>query len=235
MTPQVKILFALCILLFKALVDAQSYEFTVGPSADVLITKFEASLTVPPFSKSGLHLFASGLTNQAKSYVYDNSLNDHNSGTWEVDMQHDNGALATDNKILPGDTIYSVFEYSSGTLVTSDNVTIIPGPASIKAGLKERTSSRQDSLQKTSPAAGKLNVARLRVWLGADTPWDFGPIVWKNVTITSQTTDPWWCNDAWKASDNLNVTGRITMFWGEGDKTICEYQYMSWEPTKKGN
>ncbi|RAL67579.1 hypothetical protein DID88_008334 [Monilinia fructigena] len=193
MTPQVKVLVTLCILLLKALVDAQSYDFTVGPSADVPIAKLKT-------------MFTTILSN------------DHNSGTWEVDMQHDNGALATDNKILPGDTIYSVFEYNSETLVTSDNVTIIPGPA-----------------KTTSLAAGKLNVARLRVWLGVDTPWDFGPIVWNNVTITSQTTDPWWCNDAWKASDNLNVTGRVTMFWGEGDKTICEYEYMSWEPTKKGN
>ncbi|QSZ35632.1 hypothetical protein DSL72_008502 [Monilinia vaccinii-corymbosi] len=207
-----QILVALCVLLLNMLVNVQGYNFTVGPSADDPITKFEATLTVPPFS---------------------NAPNDNKAGTWAVAMRNSNyGAYATDDKIFPGDKIYSIFEYNRETLVTTNNVTIIPGAASIKAGLKQRNYNRYDNIQTNTPAAGLLNVARLRFLLGGNASWDFGPIIWENVTITFATTDPSWCSHGWKASDDLNVTGRVTLYWGEGDQTHCEYKYMSWEPAK---
>ncbi|CAD6439895.1 04a4f238-aea1-403a-8f9a-f61f271fefb7 [Sclerotinia trifoliorum] len=190
------------------------YEFTVGHKADAPISKFEATLTVPPFSKDGRHIFVAGLTNQAKNYAYENRLSDHNPGKWEVDLIHDHGGIATENNILPGDKIHTLLEYN-------------------QAGLKTRFTTQAANIQQEAPTAGKLNVARLYVAFSKCGVWDFGPILWEDVTISSQTTDPWWCNDVWKASDNLQVTGRVTMFWGNGDKTNCKYEHMTWEPSKK--
>ncbi|TEY71636.1 hypothetical protein BOTCAL_0089g00150 [Botryotinia calthae] len=60
MASQVKFFVALCFILISVLVNVQGYEFTIGPHADVDITKFEATLTVPPFSKDGRHQFGAG-------------------------------------------------------------------------------------------------------------------------------------------------------------------------------
>ncbi|KAJ8064817.1 hypothetical protein OCU04_007125 [Sclerotinia nivalis] len=233
MTSQAKLFLASCVLLLNTLVAVQGYEFTVGPKADVPIMKFEAILTVPPFSKDGRHLFAAGLTNQAKNYAFENRLSDHNPGKWEVDLMRDHGGIATDNNILPGDKIHTLLEYNHANQITTNNVTVIPGPESIKAGLKTKFKTQAANIQQEAPTVGKLNVARLYVGLSRGGVWDFGPILWEDVIITSETTDPWWCNDAWKASDDLQVTGRVTMFWGDGDKTNCQYEHMTWEPSKK--
>ncbi|APA07895.1 predicted protein [Sclerotinia sclerotiorum 1980 UF-70] len=209
MTSQVKLFLASCLFLLNTLLIVQGYEFTVGPKADVPIVKFEATLTVPPFSKDGRHIFVAGLTNQAKNYAYENRLGDHNPGKWEVDLIHDHGGISTENNILPGDKIHTLLEYNQADQFTTNNFTIIPGPDSIKAGLKTRFTTQAANIREWNckyflyassvdldteqevPTAGKLNVARLYVAFSKGGVWDFGPIIWEDVTITSQTTDPW--------------------------------------------
>ncbi|TGO14882.1 hypothetical protein BTUL_0047g00440 [Botrytis tulipae] len=234
MASQVKFLIALCFILINVLVNVQGYEFTIGTHADVDITKFEATITVPPFSKVGIHKFGAGCTNQSHSYAHENRLSDHISGKWEVDMMHGTGGIATDNNILPGDKIHNTIEYSTDSHVSINNITIVPGPQSISAGQKTRTKTDVVNIPQEVSTAGKLNVVRLYFRPSAGSVWDFGPIVWENVIITSRTTDSSWCSDSWKISDDLKITGG-NKFWGEGDQTMCQYDRMTWEPSKKGN
>ncbi|TGO22780.1 hypothetical protein BPAE_0155g00180 [Botrytis paeoniae] len=234
MASQVKFFVALCFILINVLVNVQGYEFTIGPHADVDITKFEATLTVPPFSKDGRHQFGAGCTNQAHNYAHENRLSDHNPGKWEVDMMHGSVGIATDNNILPGDKIHSTFEHNTATHVTINNVTIVPGPQSINAGQKTRTKIDVVNIPQEVPTAGKLNVVRLYFRPSGGAVWDFGPIVRENVIITSRTTDASWCSRSWKISDDLSVTGG-NVYWGEGDQTMCQTDRMTWEPSKKGN
>ncbi|KAI9651386.1 hypothetical protein NHQ30_001428 [Ciborinia camelliae] len=234
MTSQVKFIIALCVLL-NTLATVQGYQFTVGPVGDVSIEKLEATLTVPEFSKVCQQLLSAGIINQAGNYSYENDLSSGNPGKWQVDMRRNHDYIETDDMILPGDKIYSLFEYNSATSMITNNATVIPGPASINAGLKERYISQQESFPTNASAVVKFNVARLYVSLCSGATWDFGPVLWENVTITSETTDTWWCNQAWEASEDLHITGGVSKFWGERDQTICSYDYMYWEPAKTGN
>ncbi|ESZ95309.1 hypothetical protein SBOR_4306 [Sclerotinia borealis F-4128] len=88
MASQVKFLIALCVLLLNALVTATNYDLFFQAGADIAMTKFEGTVTVPAFAKTGAHFFSAGLKNQDHSYGYENVLNDHNAGEYEVDIQY---------------------------------------------------------------------------------------------------------------------------------------------------
>ncbi|KAF2476907.1 uncharacterized protein BDR25DRAFT_208653 [Lindgomyces ingoldianus] len=165
------------------------------PSSQSFLS-FSGTMVIPKLPKAGVYYLWPGLQPTDNSGVYQNVL-DGRSGTWWI-----GSGWCCSNPSLPWG---SGFNVNAGDTVTFSNTR---GSGAWTSVLKKGSSggSVQDSFALSSKT---FNQVLFAIEL-TSVSWDFGPLVFNNVVITSSGTDTKWCTNApenYNSATNYAVSG----------------------------
>ncbi|KAI1397569.1 hypothetical protein F4819DRAFT_490427 [Hypoxylon fuscum] len=149
------------------------------PASGQKFTSFSGTMTIPALPKAGVYYLWPGLQPTDNSGVYQNVL-DGRSGTWWI-----GSGWCCSNPSLPWGSGFNTY---ANEKVTFNNR--IDG-SSWKSTLTRSTGETvTDSFALTSKS---FNQVLFAIEL-TDVSWDFGPLAFSNIVITSTGTDSSWCN-----------------------------------------
>ncbi|TVY44860.1 hypothetical protein LSUB1_G001872 [Lachnellula subtilissima] len=190
---------------------AQSYGFWFQPAAT--ITTLNVTMVIPSIpASSGIHYIWPGLQPDSDLIVFQDVGGDEDgSGAWtfaewEVDsngtIRHKTNDIDVKMKVLgtgvnvcpavyPGDSIAISFDLDTATGTWLDEWAITPGSTGKGAG---EVFSITDVIVPESRAAayGNLTEALFIIETYGGT-WDFGHLVFNDITIVAETTETDWC------------------------------------------
>ncbi|RDW68319.1 hypothetical protein BP5796_08976 [Coleophoma crateriformis] len=155
------------------------------------VTRFESTMVAPAVSTgSGSHSAWPGLEPESESFVYQNVLID-SGNQWYFFTEYccSPNVDYAPQLTYPGDTIKSVFDLDTCSGEWTNTWSRTPGSTGSAAGETAGTTVSTNSF----PSENTLSQAVFAIELQNSAAWDFGAVVWSDITITANTTDTTWC------------------------------------------
>ncbi|KAI1370649.1 hypothetical protein F4677DRAFT_346807 [Hypoxylon crocopeplum] len=170
-------------LAFAGRASAVSWYFLrYYPASGQKFTSFSGEMSIPALPKAGVYYLWPGLQPTDNTGVYQNVL-DGRSGTWWI-----GSGWCCSNPSLPWGSGFNTY---SSEKVTFNNK--LDSSGSTWTSTLTRQSSGQTVTDNFALASKSFNQAIFAIEL-YDVSWDFGPLTFSNVVITSTGTDSSWCN-----------------------------------------
>jgi len=165
-----------------------------APSVSVQFHQFSMQMVVPPLQKAGVYYLWPGLQDTGNTGVYQEVL-DGRKGAWWI-----GAGWCCNNPNLPwGDG----FQAPNGNTVDISMTRDTSGP-NWTSSMTMGSSKKVDSF----PLAYKnFNQAILAIELNG-VQWDFGKLVWNNITMVVNGTQSAWCT---KPPENYNEATKYTI------------------------
>jgi len=198
-----------CLLAFISPASAATWYFLryYTPSG-ASFTSFSGDLAIPSLPRAGVYYLWPGLQPTDNTGVYQNVL-DGRSGTWWI-----GSGWCCANPSLPWGSGFNTYD---GEVVTFSNV--LDGDA--WTSTLTRSSTGEVVTDSFALADKSFNQVLFAIEL-TDVAWDFGPLAFSNVVITSTGTDSSWCNDSpenYSGSSVYSISGvRASV---SGDSVTC--------------
>ncbi|TVY29429.1 hypothetical protein LHYA1_G001862 [Lachnellula hyalina] len=209
---------ALCLALLQFSVRADSaHAFWFLPSAP--ITRFQSTMVVPSTPGGGLHAVWPGLENESEGFVFQSVLSDSNgAGSWTFFVEYccNPNYVYTPIKVYPGDSITSTFSLDNG--LWTDAWSLAPGAIGSANGQIPQTGSSSNSFSNE----GALTRGLLAIELKNEGTWDFGPVLWTDISVTASTTSPWCASGYGTTALNYQISGGVQS--SSDSSTTCTYQ-----------
>ncbi|KAI8962923.1 hypothetical protein F5Y11DRAFT_170816 [Daldinia sp. FL1419] len=168
------------------------------PASGQKFTSFSGEMTIPSLPKAGTYYLWPGLQPTDNSGVYQNVL-DGRSGTWWI-----GSGWCCSNPNLPWGSGFNTY---ANEKVAFDNKLDSSGSSWTSTLTRQPTGEK---VTDSFPLAGKsFNQALFAIEL-TGVNWDFGPLAFSNVVITSTGTDSSWCNtkpENYNGASAYSITG----------------------------
>ncbi|KAI6084447.1 hypothetical protein F4821DRAFT_242878 [Hypoxylon rubiginosum] len=180
------------------------------PATGQKFTSFSGEMTIPTLQKAGVYYLWPGLQPSDNSGVYQNVL-DGRSGTWWI-----GSGWCCSNPSLPWGSGFNTY---AGEKVTFNNR--IEGSSWTSTLTRQSTGETvTNSFALTSKS---FNQALFAIEL-YDVSWDFGPLAFSNVVITSEgSSDSSWCNttpENYNSATTFSISGLSKSV--SGNKVTCK-------------
>ncbi|KAI0172201.1 hypothetical protein GGR52DRAFT_573342 [Hypoxylon sp. FL1284] len=184
------------VLAFAGQASAVSWYFLrYVPATGQKFTSFSGEMTIPTLPRAGIYYLWPGLQPTDNSGVYQNVL-DGRSGTWWI-----GSGWCCSNPDLPWGSGFNTY---GGETVAFDNR--LDGSSWVST--LTRQSTGETVTNDFALSSKSFNQALFAIEL-YDVSWDFGPLTFSNVVITSTgSSDSSWCNTS---PENYNGASRFSI------------------------